>query len=417
MNQSITFDIIIIGGGPAGLFAAMNLPKGTRIAVLEKNRALCRKLLISGAGRCNFTNANPIGEFLTRYGQHGKWLSNSLKAFDNGALRGLLSGAGVESYSDENGKVFPISENAEEIKTFLIENCHRNSVQIFSDCHVVGIKKDGNNSFIVQTEDTEIASSALLIACGGKSYPSTGSSGDGYALAKSLGHSIVEPRPALTPVYFSPNPFESISGVSLQNVSISLRRNAKAIHKHRGDIGFTHRGVSGPGILDISRYMLADDELVFCFADANEEQFSNDFIQFASANGSASLKSYLRRYGLPESLQQLLTERAQTEPNARMGDVSRNTRKALAEAFCALPIKIHALGGWKTAMATCGGVSTKEVSSRTMQSSICPGLFFAGEVLDIDGDSGGFNIQAAFSTGFAAAKGIIEYVESQSKKV
>lgn len=410
MNRTITFDVVIIGGGPAGLFAAMNLPDGMQVAVMERNRALCRKLLVSGSGRCNFTNAIPIGEFSGRYGDHGKWLMNSLKAFDNVALRDRLSESGIESYADENGKVFPNSDDAEQIKEFLIDGCHRRSVQIFTDCHVSDIKKVEDNRFSIQTQDGEIETRAVLIACGGKSYPATGSTGDGFALAKSLGHSIVDPRPALTPAYFSPNPFESLAGVSLENLSISIRRGGKSIHKHRGDIGFTHRGVSGPGILDISRYMQPYDELVFNFADVAEEQFEKDFVQYASANGSASVKTFLRRFALPDSLLHLLAERAGANTATRMGDVSRQTRKNLCQAFCSCSASIHALGGWKTAMATCGGVTTKEVSSRSMQSSVCQGLFFAGEVLDIDGDTGGFNIQAAFSTGIAAAKGIAQYL-------
>lgn len=416
MNHTKNFDVIIIGGGPAGLFAAMNLPDGLKVAVLEKNRSLCRKLLISGAGRCNFTNAIPIGDFTSRYGQHGKWLSNSLKSFDNVALRTMLSCAGIDSYADDNGKVFPTSDNSEDIKAFLVGGCREKSVQIFRDCHTSGIKRTDKN-FIVQTKDTEFASCAVLISCGGKSYPSTGSSGDGYAFANTLGHKIIEPRPALTPVYFSPNPFESISGVSVQNIQISIRRAGKTIYKHRGDIGFTHQGVSGPGVLDISRYMMPEDEIVFNFAGTDEEQFAKDFIQFAASNGSSAIKSFLKKYRLPESLQLLLADRAGSGLAARSGDISKTARKALGEAFCALPMRINALGGWKTAMATSGGISTKEVSSRTMQSSVCPGLFFAGEVLDIDGDSGGFNIQAAFSTAYAAAKGILEYIESQRKKV
>ena len=236
------------------------------------------------------------------------------------------------------------------------------------------------------------------------SYPTTGSTGDGYHFAKQLGHSVVPPKPSLSPVFIRDYVMATISGVSVQDKMIYLYRGNKKINEHRGDIGFTHKGLSGPGILDFSRHILSGDILKVNFIDLNMDNFRNELILASGKEGKTAIQTYLRKFDLPKSLLLIILKSIQIEPDIRLADITKTQRIQMLSALCEFPFMVERVGGFNTAMVTAGGVNLDEVNSKTMESKLVPGLYFAGEVLDIDGDTGGYNLQAAFSMGYVVGK-------------
>lgn len=399
-----SFDTIIIGGGPAGLFTALNC-KSSGTLVLEKNSTPGKKLLISGSGRCNITHVGGISDFLKHYGDNFKFLKTALQQFTNHDLVNFLKKRGLHTITDKNGKIFPDTDNAADILQILLQECRKNNVTFHNSSSVISVEKT-EDLFHVKTQDKEYTGHNLVVATGGNSYQATGSSGDGYHFAKKLGHTIVPPKPALTPVIIRDYTMIELSGVSLINKPIYLYRENKKINENRGDIVFTHKGISGPGILDLSRYIHSGDILKINLIGENADEFRKSIIETTAKEGKITLQLFLRKYDLPKSLVKIILKELNSEPDMNLANVHKILRNQLVGAFCEYPFFIEKTGGFHMAMTTKGGVSLHEVSSKTMESKLIPHLYFAGEVLDIDGDTGGYNIQAAFSTGVLAAYAI-----------
>jgi predicted Rossmann fold flavoprotein len=397
-------DTIIIGAGPAGLSAAIHL-KIPGIIVLEKNASPGKKLLISGTGQCNYTHDGDINEFLNHYGDNAKFLKTALRSFTNRNLSDYFLQNGIQSVTDKNGKIFPESLNANDILQMLISVCLKKGIHIYAENSVVSVEKN-ERGFDIKTNNNRYSSKRLIISTGGLSYPGTGSTGDGYHFARELGHTIVKPKPALSPVYIRDYRMSELAGVSLQDVAIYIYRDNKKIRAHRGDIGFTHKGLSGPGILDFSRHIENNDILKLNLIGENAEDFRKVIIETSHRDGKQTLQLLLRKYLIPRSLIKIILLHLNIEPDLNLASVSKEMRNQLVNAFCEYPFKIEKVGGFKVAMTTRGGVSLNEINSKTMESKLVKNLFFAGEVMDIDGDTGGYNIQAAFSTGYLAASAI-----------
>ncbi len=401
MKQS---DVLIIGAGPAGLFTAIHC-KSLRTIVLEKNPTPGKKLLISGTGRCNLTHDCKLSDFFTHYGGNHRFLKTALHNFTNTDLIRFFNDHGLETVVDKNGKVFPASQKAQDVLQVLLKACGKKNVEIACNQKVESVRKI-ENGFEVKTDSGLFQSTFLVITTGGMSYPATGSTGDGYHFAKQLGHSVIPPKPSLSPVFIRDYAMATISGVSVQNKTIYLYRGNKKIAEHSGDIGFTHKGLSGPGILDFSRHILGGDILKVNFIDLKADEFRNEIIEVSAAGGKTAIQTYLKKFDLPRSLVMLILQSIHIEPDKRLADLTKENRNLLVTAFCEFPFTVEKVGGFNTAMVTAGGVSLDEVNPKTMESKLVPGLYFAGEVLDIDGDTGGYNLQAAFSTGFLVAKAI-----------
>jgi predicted Rossmann fold flavoprotein len=399
-------DILIIGAGPAGLFTAIN-SKDRKVIVLEKNTVPGKKLLISGTGRCNLTHDCKLNDFFDHYGENHRFLKTALHGFTNFELIRFFNAHGLETVVDKNGKVFPASQKASDVLQVLINVCNRNKIEIACNQQITRITKT-ETEFEVKTNSGVFNSRFLVIATGGMSYPTTGSTGDGYHFAKLLGHSIVPPKPSLSPVFIRDYAFASISGVSVQNKTVYLYRGDKKITEHSGDIGFTHKGLSGPGILDFSRHILSGDILKMNFIDLKADDFRNELIKDSEKEGKTAIQTYLKKYDLPRSLVLLILKSINLEPETRLAEITKISRNQLVAAFCEFPFTVEKVGGFNMAMVTAGGVSLEEVNPKTMESKLVPGLYFAGEVLDIDGDTGGYNLQAAFSMGYLAGKGMSE---------
>ncbi len=404
MDKTPDYDTIIIGAGPAGLFAAANI-RNARTLILEKKELPGRKLMISGSGQCNFTHAGPLKDFFTHYGDNHSFVKPALKAFTNQDAIAWFRRRGVETVTDKNGKVFPRSLRAGEILNTLLSACGERQTLIRTGTQVSDISLE-NGCFSIKTTHQTYTCKNLILATGGLSYPSTGSSGDGYAFAKKTGHTLVEPRPALSPVFVKDYQFASIAGVSLDNILIRLFRDNKEIRSHRGDTGFTHKGLSGPGILDFSRYFRNGDTLKINLCNLEEAAFEKQFTSLANSNGKLPLLAFFKNSCMPRSLVRAIIGISGISPDKPMAEISKKSRKTLTELCCSHPFVIDKIAGFSTAMATSGGISLDEVDPLTMESRLVKNLFFAGEVLDIDGDTGGYNIQAAFSTAWMAAQAI-----------
>jgi predicted Rossmann fold flavoprotein len=404
MAEHKSFSTIVIGGGPAGIFAAINLPVGS-VLIIEKKESLGKKLLIAGTGRCNITHEGDIADFTLKYGSNGRFLKKALREFSNRDLVRFFTDRRLSTIIDKNGKVFPSTEKSRDVLRVLLNECAARKVEIAYNEAVVDVVKL-EHGFQVKTAANTYLCQHLVLATGGCSYPTTGSTGDGYPIAERLGHSIVAPRPALTPIIVKDFVMDDLAGVSLVDVPIYLYRDGKKINEHSGDIGFTHKGLSGPGIIDFSRYMQVGDVVKVNFAGINADSFRSAFMDAASSRGSSSIQQFLREYELPKSLVKVILQKVEVEPSSCLSNITAKTRNLIVTLFCEYPFAIERLGGFKVAMATAGGIELTEVSSKSMESKKCKGLFFAGEVLDIDGDTGGYNIQAAFSTGSLVAKSI-----------
>lgn len=406
MPKDSHFNTIIAGAGPAGLFAATNI-RSSKTLILEKKESPGRKLLISGTGQCNFTHAGAMSDFKHHFGDNYQFLSNALKTFTNQDAIEFFKARGVNSMIDSNGKVFPSSLKAGDILNALLISCRDSGAILKTGSNILSIQKE-NDKFVVNTDSGSYTSDLLILATGGKSYPTTGSTGDGYRFAASLGHTIVEPHPALAPITVCNYELAELAGISFQNIEITQWRDNKKLRTFIGDIVLTHTGLSGPGILNNARYFMPGDELRLNFSDIHETDFEQSFVSQANSNGRMPISSFMKNTGIPKNLLNFITIKAIESLTKPLAEVSKVQRKALINLSCAYPFIINQVGSFKTAMATAGGVALHEINPSTMESLLIPKLFFCGEIMDIDGDTGGYNIQAAMSTAYLAAMNISE---------
>jgi len=410
----VVYDLIVAGAGPAGFFCAINAAmRGFKTVILEKNPVPGKKMIISGSGQCNFTNNSHIGEFLSRYGSNGKFLKCALLNFTNIDLIDFFIKKGVDVTVTQEGKVFPKSMNSHDLLNALVNECSRLNVNIECNCEIRGIEKNAGGFFRVSSSRADYLAANVAITTGGKSYASCGVSGDGYLFARSLGHTIVTPSQGLAPLIIKNFRFSGLAGLSLNSIQISLWRNSRKIKTYCGDVLFTHKGLSGPGILDLSRYINNADIVKLSFAGCeNEDKFRIEFLELIRNNGKLKVKSVLKKYFIPKRLIDKLMQLTDIG-DTLVSQLTRENRNRLLDALVSYPFEVLCKG---EGMVTCGGVSLDEINPRTMESKIVKNLFFAGEVLDIDGDTGGYNIQAAVSTGVLAGKSVRKGAENAARK-
>jgi hypothetical protein len=410
--------VIVIGEGPAGLMAAGQAAEdGAETLLLGKmDRPGC-KLRLTGNGRCNLTNTDPLPEFISHFRPDGRFLRQALSHFFSADLRAFFDRLGVPTVVEQNRFVFPASGKAADVVNALIRWIQQKGVTlqlmspveklIVEQKRIIGVQASQKN----RTKHIYHAD-AVIIATGGASYPSTGSSGDGFRLAQSVGHTIVPVRPALVPLETTGNIAQKLQGLSLNNVKITVLANEKKITQTIGEILFTHFGLSGPAILSLSGSVV--DELtagkkititIDLITDVNESQLETLLIRKLSENGRKHLSSLIKTL-LPARLCEVCCKLNSISPEKQAGQVTAAERKKLKTWLKNFRLDITGHRGFNEAMITAGGVSTKEIDPRTMASRLIKGLYFAGEVLDIDGDTGGYNLQAAFSTARLAAKSV-----------
>jgi predicted Rossmann fold flavoprotein len=412
------YDLIIIGAGPSGLFCAVNSSQNERkIIILEKKDSPGRKLLISGSGQCNITNEKDIHFFLDHYGDNSRFLRPALLGFTNLDLISFFEEKGLKMVVEKGGKVFPATFRSKDVLNILLEECRVQNVQIKSGLEVSSIERTGDR-FEVYCGNNCYYSRLLVIAAGGCSYPGTGSTGDGFKFARNLGHRIVDVGPALTPVFIKDYPFFDLAGISFSDMKISLYRKKK-IKDHQGDILITHQGLSGPGILDLSRYIRAGDTLKLSFIPREKRDSLEEWLQERTKlDGKRAVRSVLSDipYSVPLSprLAKRILEISGIETDLILAHLTKGMRTSLIDNLTGFDLVVSELAGYNQAMVTRGGVDTTEVNPKTMESRIVKGLYLVGEVLDVDGDTGGYNLQAAFSTGVIAARSIKNNYKSNS---
>ena len=407
------YHTIIIGAGPAGLFLAQMVGGHNRnVLLLERNSEAGKKLLISGSGQCNFTHGGKIEQFFACYGDHAKFIKKALMSFDNTSCIKFFEMHGVKAQMLENGKVFPKSMTSTSIRDALLCACHDANVAIQYNNHIKSITPC-EEGFSVQNGRGEcFCGENVVLATGGKSYPKTGSDGIGYELAQMLGHTIIMPKPALTYVTTQDKAFAELSGIAFENSHITIWHEQKKIKEHVGSVLFTHKGLSGPGILDSSRWMEPGDTLTINFIyPKSQEILKAEFAKEIPLRGTEEIGTFFRKQISPRSFAQLILKLAEIDEHTPCARISKVQREKLVNLLVKCPFEISGLGGYHVAMATAGGVHLKEINPTTMESRKQKGLYCIGEVLDIDGNTGGYNIQAAFSTAYLCGMAIKSKLE------
>lgn len=400
------FSTIIIGAGAAGLFAGCTLEKGKTL-ILEKNTSPGKKLLISGAGQCNYTHAGDLDDFINKYGDNGSFLRPALYNFKNVDAIEFFKLLGVESVIREDGKVFPESLKSADILNALIKRCKLNDVDIRYNSSVTSISYNSElKYFTVKSRGEKFTARNIILSTGGSSYPNTGSTGDGFNLASTLGHKIVQPSPCLTPINIINYSFNDLSGISFKDIKISLWRDNRKIKETVGDVLLTHKNLSGPGILNFSRYITKNDTLKINFIDLREDELSMLIDKKTKENGKQLVKSIFKDINISKRFIEKIFEINNVPEDIICSQLNKKDKLSLIKGLCEHSFIVESLGAYHLAMATRGGVSLDEINRKTMQSKNISGLYFAGEVMDIDGDTGGYNIQAAFSTAMLATKDI-----------
>ena len=412
------YDLVIIGGGASGLMAAIAAAeKQQKILLVEKMEQAGRKLRITGKGRCNLTNTSPIKEFISHIGSDGRFMRNAFSMFFNSELMQFFEEKGVELNIERGSRVFPKSGKALDIFLALINTIERNkNITILKNTSATDliISPDGIAGVTINNgKNIDIAAPKVILATGGKSYPLTGSTGDGYSLAKNAGHTIVDPIPSLVPLVCQEAIPDELVGFTLKNVSLTISdANDKKICNFFGEMTFTDNGIGGPIVLSasriISRRLQAGEQLraTLDLKPALEhEVLDKKLIRELDENGSRILKDALRLW-LPAEMIPLALQTMTIEHYKRLNQVSANDRKKIMRMLKAMPFTIVGTRGFDEAIVTQGGVSLKEVNPKTMESKLVKNLYITGELLDLDADTGGYNLQIAFSTGYAAGKAV-----------
>ena len=404
----MTTNVCIIGAGPAGLMAAIFAAQaGAKVVVIEKNTTAGRKLLLTGGGRCNLTHSGTVEDFIRAYGGYGRFLKHSLYEFSSESVIKFFSELGVATKIDEDGCVFPVTERADDVRDALLNQCRKLGVQFVFGRGVERVEKRGDG-FAVFTGREIIKAQKVIIATGGASYPDTGSTGDGYKLAKLLGHTIIEPRPALVPLVVAEKWCADLAGTAIDNVTLSARVDNKKINVS-GPVIFTHDGIGGPAVLDLSRlladYLPAEEpiEVVVDIVPAMNETNLEEYLMSQLSRYSKKIIVNVLFDIIPKKLSVCICNLAGIAETTA-SHLEKEQRRKIVQLLKKLLLSITATRPIEEATITRGGVSTAEIDPKTMQSRICPGLYFAGETIDADGPCGGYNLQICWSTGALAGK-------------
>ena len=398
--------VAIIGGGAAGLMAAASASINNKVFIFEKNEKLGKKIYITGKGRCNLSNNTDINEFLENVIKNPKFLYKALNTFSPDKTLSFFEDAGLSLKIERGNRVFPASDKASDVTKTLEKILKQNNVTINLNSECQEILVEDGKVIGVKVNDKIFKFDSVIIATGGISYPLTGSTGDGYKFARKLGHEIVLPKPSLCGIELKGDFFKQLQGLSLKNVKISALINDKVVYSDFGEMLFTHFGVSGPIILSCSA-VINDKNLDNAYLNLDlkpalsTETLENRLLREFKENNTKSIANVMRSL-LPKNLVEPVLARANVNKNVNCSQISVKVRQDIINVLKCFKMKIKCLRPIEEAIVTSGGVSTKNVDPKTMESKLIKGLFFAGEVLDVDAFTGGFNMQIAFSTGYLA---------------
>jgi predicted Rossmann fold flavoprotein len=406
-NKIKNYDVAVIGGGPAGMMAAITSSSlGAKTILIEKNDKLGIKLLLSGGGRCNLTSIEKNNrEFCSKFGKNGDFLLSSFSIFNFENTIDFFEKNGLRLRKEGN-KIYPENENSKDVLNVLIFLLKKYKVRILLSSEVKDIKKEDNViDYISLIDGDKIKAKNYILSSGGKSYSVTGSTGDGFLWAEKLGHTVTDLKPSLTPVETKEKWSKGLQGISLKNISISLSLNDKKEKPKKGDLLFTHFGLSGPLILDASKEIEKLNKkgklkiFLDLFPDKNLVELDDYIKKLFNKNRKRLLSSFLSTI-FPERLSPFILNFSSISKTTKVNDITKEERLRLGKVLKKIEFNVVGLLGFDKAMVTSGGILLKEIDSRTMKSKIVNNLYFAGEIIDIDGPCGGYNLQSCWTTGY-----------------
>ena len=412
--------VVVIGGGPAGMLAAISAAKsGNSVTLLEKNNILGKKILITGKGRCNITSSLDISDFINNIPGNGRFLYSAFENFTNEDIIDLLKSEGVKVKEERGNRIFPVSDKAEDVRAALERVAKKSGVQVKLNSKVDKIEVEENKVKRVVCDNEKYDADKVILATGGRSYPLTGSNGEGYKIAEKVGHTIKPVRGSLVPLLADKEVCSRMQGLSLRNVGITMfdLEKDKKIYSDFGEMLFTHFGVSGPTILSGSAHLLRykdvdkkiSDKKVVLKIDLKPalsmEQLDARILRDFTEVKNKQFKNSLDKL-LPKKMIDVVIDKSKINPDKHVNEITREERLNLVKLLKNFEVRIDGFRPVEEAIVTAGGINVKEINPKTMESKIISGLYFAGEIIDVDAYTGGFNLQIAYSTGFTAGQNL-----------
>ena len=407
--------IIVIGGGPAGMLAAVSASgEDTKVILLEKNDKLGKKLFITGKGRCNITNSADTSVIMKNIMTNPKFMYSALEAYDNTDIIRDIENEGCKVKEERGGRMFPVSDHSSDVIRALSNMLDKAGVEVRLRSEVKKIEKTDTGFDVILSSGKKENADAVIIATGGVSYAATGSTGDGFEFARVFGHTVTDLKPSLVPLVTSDGWCKDLQGLSLKNTGLKMYSAGKLIYEDFGEMMFTHFGITGPMILSASSYYYkrkSDDVTIHLDLKPalSEDVLDERILREIADNHEKHFINMLPSL-LPTKMIPVIARMSGIEEHKKCGDIKKEERKKLVHLLKDLEIHVTGTRGFEEAIITKGGISVKEISPKTMMSKVCDGLFFAGEALDLDALTGGFNLQIAWSTGYLAGRSCREYL-------
>lgn len=411
--------VIVIGGGPAGMMSAItSAEQGNQVILMEKMSSLGRKLLITGKGRCNITSSLDMDEFIKNTPGNGRFLYSCYQEFTNQDIINFFKRQGLDVKEERGNRIFPVTDKSVDVLKAFTKKLKELNIKIEYNTKVEEILTQGDKVIGVRANNKTIQADKVILATGGKSYPLTGSTGDGYELAKKLGHTITDIKPSLVPLEtHNKKVCQEMQGLSLRNVKIQLKdiEKNKVIYEEQGEMIFTHFGVSGPTILSSSAHLVRYKNIEEKFASKkivlsidfkpalSEDKLDARVLRDFDKQKNKQYKNSLDEL-LPQKLIPIIVEKSKISPNKKVNEITKEERRNLVQLLKQFNLEIKQFRPIDEAIVTSGGVSIKDINPKTMASKLVEGLYFAGEIIDVDSYTGGFNLQIAYSTGYVAGK-------------
>ncbi len=413
--------VIVVGGGPAGMMAAITAAeKGNDVTIIEKMPMFGKKLLITGKGRCNITSSLYMSEFIKNTPGNGKFLYSAFQNYTNQDIIEFLKKQGLEVKEERGNRIFPVTDKSVDVLNCFKKRIDELKIKYKLNTKVEKVLIKNNEVIAIRTNRDIIQTNKIILATGGKSYPLTGSTGDGYKIAKDIGHTIVTIKPSLVPMeVYEKEMCKKLQGLSLRNVGIKIIDNdrKKIVYEDFGEMIFTHFGISGPIILSGSAHLVKYKDIDYLLKKKyveikidlkpalTEEQLDDRILRDFSEVKNKQFKHSLGKL-LPQKMIPVIIELSKIDENKKVNEVTKEERKKLVQLLKNFTITIKDFRPVEEAIITCGGINTKEIDPKTMESKIIKGLYFAGEIIDVDSYTGGFNLQIAYSTGYTAGANI-----------
>ena len=413
--------VIVVGGGPAGMMAAITAAEnGNEVIIIEKMPSFGRKLLITGKGRCNITSSLYMSEFIKNTPGNGKFLYSAFQNYTNKDIIEFLKRQGLEVKEERGNRIFPVTDKSIDVLNCFKKRIDELKIQYKLNTRVEKILIKNNEVLAIRTDKEIIKTDKIILATGGKSYPLTGSTGDGYKMAKDIGHTIIPIKPSLVPMeVYEKEECKRLQGLSLRNVGIKIidTDRKKIIYEDFGEMIFTHFGISGPTILSGSAHLVKYKDIEYLLRKKyinisidlkpalTEEQLDDRILRDFNTFKNKQFKHSLDKL-LPQKIIPVVIELSKIHESKKVNEITKEERKRLVELLKNFTITIKSFRPVEEAIITCGGINTKEIDPKTMESKVIKGLYFAGEIIDVDSYTGGFNLQIAYSTGYTAGMNV-----------